>query len=126
MKNVISKMEEERMDADACVYADESILIDMGLVRGIIIKLKAHLLPSVLGANGNANNLAATVRATTTERTIGVKRRRGDDNRKVIVRWARWDTQKSGYITMNENNGGGQRKIDIPMSSDYQQTLNKI
>ena len=119
-------MEEERLDADACVYADESILIDMGLVRGIIIKLKAHLLPSVLGANGNDNNLAATVRATTTERTIGVKKRRGDDNRKVIVRWARWDTQKSGYITMNENNGGGQRKIDIPMSSDYQQTLNKI
>ena len=53
MKNVISKMEEERMDADACVYAGESILIDMGLVRGIIIKLKAHLLPSVLGTNGN-------------------------------------------------------------------------
>ena len=42
------------------------------------------------------------------------------------MRWARWDTQKSGYITMNENNGGGQRKIDIPMSSDYQQTLDKI
>ena len=77
------------MDADACVYAGESILIGMGLVRGIIIKLKAHLLPSVLGANGNANNLAATVRATKTERTIGVKRRRVDDNRKVIVRWPR-------------------------------------
>ena len=60
------------MDADACVYVDESILIDMELVRDIMIKLKAYLLPSVLGANGNANNLAATVRATTTERTIGV------------------------------------------------------
>ena len=58
------------MDSEACVYADQSILIDMGLVCGIIIKLKAHLLPSVLGANGNDNNLAATVRATKTERTI--------------------------------------------------------
>ena len=47
-KNVISKMEEKRMDADACVYADGSIVIDMGLVCGIIVKLKVHLLPSVL------------------------------------------------------------------------------
>ena len=57
------------------LYANESQLSDMGLVRGTIIKLKAHLMPSVLGANGNASNLAATVRATTSERRVGVKER---------------------------------------------------
>ena len=54
-------------------------------------------MPSVLGTDGNASNLTATVRATTSERTVRVKRRRGDD--KVIIRWAIWNTKKSTYVT---------------------------